>query len=79
MRTHLLAAALALVLAQAMSWPAMAAAGGNGNGNGHAYGYGQGGPLPLIGLSALGQAGAAAGGAFLVWRRRRTGRKSQKQ
>lgn len=39
---------------------------------------GKGGPLPLLGLSALGQAGAAAGGAFLVWRRRRAARKSQK-
>ena len=32
---------------------------------------GKGGPLPLLGVSALGQAGAAMGGAFLVWRRRR--------
>lgn len=40
---------------------------------------GRGGPLPLLGVSALGQAGAVAGGAFLVWRRRRAARKSQKQ
>jgi hypothetical protein len=40
---------------------------------------GRGGPLPLLGVSALGQAGAAAGGAFLVWRRRRAARKSTKQ
>lgn len=40
---------------------------------------GRGGPLPLLGVSALGQAGAAAAGAFLVWRRRRAARKSPKQ
>ena len=32
---------------------------------------GRGGPLPLLGLSALGQLGSAAGGAFLIWRRRK--------
>jgi hypothetical protein len=62
--------------------PAVADPGGNGNGNGNAYGYGfgngggRGGPLPLLGVSALGQLGAAAGGAYLIWRRRRNGKKS---
>lgn len=32
---------------------------------------GRGGPLPLLGLSALGQLGSVVGGACLVWRRRR--------
>lgn len=55
--------------------------GGNDNGNGNAYGWGfgngnggngggRGGPLPVLGATLLGQLGLAAGGAWLLWRRR---------
>ena len=47
-------------------------AGGNGNGNGNGGGGGSAGgaPIPLLGATLLGQAGAA-GGLYLAWRRRR--------
>ncbi len=69
--------------------PAMAAPGGNGNGNGNAFGIGfgngngngngnggggGGAPLPVFGVTLLGQAIGAGGLYFLWWRRRKTGK-----
>lgn len=76
--------ASATVVIACIMFPVVASAdpGGNGNGNGNAFGWGfggvggggRGGPIPLLGLTLLGQLGAVAGGGYLVWRRRRAGR-----
>ncbi|MCB1506786.1 MAG: hypothetical protein KDJ47_17605 [Hyphomicrobiaceae bacterium] len=43
---------------------------GRGNGNGGGGGGGGGGPLPVLGVTLLGQAAGAAG-LYTLWRRRR--------
>lgn len=64
--------------ASSMGWlPGGPGFGGGNGGNGGTGGTGGGAPLPLIGLSGLGQV-TAAGGAFLLWRRRKK-RAQQKQ
>ena len=67
---HLLTAALLLVACQTLSSIAMAD-------GGERHGGGGGGPLPLLGATALGQLGSVAGGAFLIWRRRRKAKASR--
>lgn len=89
MRTAHIAAAGCVLLAILAGPAAWAAPGGNGNGNGNAYGYGYGngngrsgagggaagGPIPVLGVTVLGQLGISLG-VFLLWRSRRGARQA---
>ncbi|MEZ5854855.1 MAG: hypothetical protein R3D67_08970 [Hyphomicrobiaceae bacterium] len=79
----------AIFVAAVICGPVHAAPGGNGNGNGNAFGFGfgngngngngkgggGGAPLPIFGVTLLGQA-VGAGGLYIMWRRRRKAAKS---